>query len=164
MTIFTTLIWGYRLILLALLVIVTRKGTVPMLRTALTMAAIYVIQFVAAEPWGLALWPGLQWSGLVAALDIAGLLIVTLRPHGNWQIVIGGTFLLQFGCHAARIASELNTGYADLDLYWWGLTLLAYMQLGLFGGWLGDFFWRSRHPGIDGDNLQAVPASRGTMG
>lgn len=116
-----------------------------MRRTILTIAGVYILQLFVLAPL---LWPHWSWSLAVAGLDALACVIVTWKPAGKWQSVIGLSFLLQIGIHAGRLIAEINTGGSNMDSYFWGLSGLAFLQLLLLGGWFGDTYRRSRHFGF----------------
>jgi hypothetical protein len=145
---------GYQLALAALTTGIFLKGTGPMKRT---IAAVFGSMVAGLAFSGL--WPGEGWSALMIAFDALACIVITWHPAGRWQSVIGLSYILQIGVHIGRIA---NGDSADLVSYWWGLALLAVLQLLLIGGWwitdvfgfhLGRRNSRSaaappRHPGV----------------
>ena len=120
---------AYRIALGALVLGLMLRGTGPMKRTIITILAVYVVGYVG----GIWLWPSEWWAGLMMAVDTIACIVVTIRPAGKWQSVIGLSFIFQIAVHAGRI---FNGAEADINAYWTGLSILAFMQLFLAGGWL----------------------------
>lgn len=120
--------FAYAAALGALFLWLTLRGNSQMKRTIWTLGILYTLQLTLVAR----LWPGVEWSWVMLGLDFVAGVIVLLRPAGKWQSVIGLSFLLQIGLHAGR---ALNGAFADLPLYWWGLTGLAFVQLFLVAGW-----------------------------
>jgi hypothetical protein len=130
--VFADIILAYKIALGALVLVILLKGPGPMKRTIGVMLGVYILQ-LALAPW---LWPTLWWSAAVAGLDLAAIRLVTWRPAGKFQSLIGWTFLLQAAAHSGRVIAELNHKIADMNSYWWLTTALAFIQLFLIGGWL----------------------------
>lgn len=126
-----------------------------MKRTIFTIAGVYALQLFVLAPL---LWPHWSWSAAVAGLDALACVIVTWRPAGKWQSVIGLTYLLQIGVHAGRVVAEINTGASNMNHYFWGLSLLGLLQLFLLGGWLCDDYRRGRSPDLRGGRARPLAA------
>lgn len=157
---YTALRWVYSGLLGVLTVYILWRGSGPMKRTLATMGTIYLAQLALAP----SLWPSLWWTGAVAAMDVIGCVIVTWHPAGRWQSIIGLSFLMQFGMHMGRIIAELNNKIPDMNIYGWGLMLLAFLQLILVGGWYGDYRRRLGHSRDVGGDLQASTSYRKGVG
>lgn len=135
---------GYQIALAALTTCILLKGTWPMRRTIATIFAV----FVAA--WCLSgLWPTVPYSFAMIAVDAAACAIITWHWAGRWQAVVGLSYILQITVHIGRV---FNGDQADLNSFWWGLSLLAMLQILLVGGWwLNDCVglrlrWRNHRP------------------
>jgi hypothetical protein len=122
---------AYWIALGALVLLITAKGTAPMIRTVLTLAGVGLVSLVLGRADFLA-WPSVDYAMAMLAVDAIGGAIVLIRPAGKAQSIIGLTFLLQCGVHAGRI---LNSQDADIYNYWLGLSILAFLQIVIAGGW-----------------------------
>lgn len=153
---------GYWIALGALMLCITFRGSGPMKRTAYTLLAVGMIGYLLAEQ---AVFPQLAWPTetyaiLMMIVDAIGATIILIHPAGKVQSIIGLTFLLQIGVHAGRV---FNGQSADLNNYWWGLSLLAVLQLVLTGGWwVNEQLSRSR--AVHRDSPLASPAHRKGVG
>jgi hypothetical protein len=102
-----------------------------MKRTVLTLLVVYGLQLAYAGLIGY----NTGWSIFMFCVDALACRIITWQPAGKWQGYVGLSFILQMGVHAGKAGAEL-LGYApDINLYWWVLTALAFLQLALVGGW-----------------------------
>lgn len=111
-----------------------------MKRTLYTLVACGLISLWFA---GLLAWPSIEYAMGMMAVDAVAATIVLFNPAGRAQSLIGLTFLLQCGVHAGRI---MNGNNADIDNYWAGLSILAFLQLFIAGGWwLHEYVYRRRH-------------------
>jgi hypothetical protein len=118
---------GYQIALAALCGLTLLTGEWRMKRTAL---AIFGVMLAA---WLLrGLWPGIGYAWAMIAVDSAALAVITWRPAGRWQAIVGLSYILQIATHIGRIAAAKN---ADMNSYWWGLSIIAILQLLLVGGW-----------------------------
>ena len=99
-----------------------------MRRTAFTILGVYLTQLVLAEY----LWPDRSWSAAMIGVDAVAALIITLRPAGKVQSLIGLSFIPQIGLHLGRF---LNGAEANMVMYFWGLSVLGFLQLGFLVGW-----------------------------
>lgn len=102
-----------------------------MIRTVLTLLGVGLASLILGDKDFLA-WPSVNYAMGMLAIDAIGGAIVLIRPAGKAQSIIGLTFLLQCGVHAGRI---LNAENADIYNYWLGLSILAFLQLIIAGGW-----------------------------
>ncbi len=145
--------WG---LLLALTCVVSVKGGGPMLRTVLTLLGVGLIQLAVAQfvspETDAHVW-------IMLAVDSTACAIITLRPAGQWQSLIGLSYILQIGTHIGRLVAN----NPDMYFYWTGLTVCAYLQLVLLGGWwisgrISHLGWRrspdpvasqARHKGVE---------------
>jgi hypothetical protein len=143
-------ILAYQAALCALVLSISIFGSNPMRRTVWTIAAVCLIQLALAE-W---LWPSLWWDAAMIVVNGFAARIITYHPAGKVQALIGLSFFPQIGMHVARIAAE----NPDMNLYFWGLSFWAFVQLALVAGWwfhdkLGgrtrSWPWRGGHPVID---------------
>lgn len=144
---------GYEVALAALTTGIILKGTGPMRRTIAT-----VFLSLLAGLYFASLWPGVSWAIAMIVIDTLACIAITWHPAGKWQSLIGLSYILQIGVHIGRIAAQ----NPDIVSYWWGLSILAFVQLLLIGGWwlydgLGFHFRRSdpdsrphpsRHQGV----------------
>jgi hypothetical protein len=142
---------GYQIALAALTTAILLKGTWPMRRTIATV----FLNMLAAWPLS-NLWPGVEWAMAMMLIDAIACLVITWHPAGKWQSIIGLSYIIQIAVHIGRI---FNGDNADMDSYWWGLSMLAILQVLLIGGWwLNDGLglrlgWRRYYPVL-------VPARR----
>lgn len=135
---------AYWMALGALVLLITFRGPGPMKRTVYTLLVVGLVGLLLAEqmPFPGLRWPTENWALIMMAVDTLGAIVILIRPAGKTQALIGLTFLLQIGVHAGRI---LNGDSADLDIYWWGLSIPAVLQLVLTGGWwVNEQFIRPR--------------------
>jgi hypothetical protein len=134
---------GYQVALAALTTGILLKGTWAMRRTICTVFA------VMAAAWSLSgLWPSVAYSLAMIAIDAIACIVITWHPAGRWQSVVGLSYILQIGVHIGRV---FNGDNADLVSFWWGLSILAVLQMFLVGGWWIDGLdlprrWRDTHP------------------
>ncbi len=114
-----------------------------MIRTALAIAGNWILgtAFVLAtgiyDPWLFSL-----------LLDAACAFIILHQPAGKMQALIGSIYLTQILTHF--VYSFSNHDIAAYS-YWQLLTLQAFVQLALLGGWIGGHWGRRylahrRHP------------------
>lgn len=125
--IYDALAVGYKLGLAALSSLILLQGTNAMRRTICTVFAVMLAAWFLAD-----LWPGLKYAAAMIGIDALACTIITWHPAGKWQAVVGLSYVLQIGVHIGRIFSGDN---ADIYRYFWGLSLLAILQLLLIGGW-----------------------------
>lgn len=109
--------------------------------------AVAVIAIVAVAPMPLGpMWPEIPYAFAMIGVDTAALLAITWNPAGKWQSIVGGSYLIQIGIHIGRIFSAEK---ADINSYWWGLSIVAILQLLLIGGWwLNERVTRHRFRGV----------------
>lgn len=107
---------------------------------------ILTILVVGVAAWCLrGLWPSKEYAMAMIAVDSAALLAITWRPAGKWQALAGLSFILQIATHIGRIAAE----NPDIKSYWLGLSIGAFIQLLLVGGWWRhDQYLRHRIRGL----------------
>lgn len=127
MTAFALLQLGYQIALAALTTGILLKGTGPMRRTICTVFAVMMAAWLLA-PY----WPSVFYSLAMISIDALACLVITWHPAGRWQSVVGLSYILQIGVHIGRIFNGEN---ADITSFWWGLSLLAVLQMILVGGW-----------------------------
>lgn len=154
------LILAYRLALGALVLVTTFQGSEPMKRTIWTIVAVYALEMIAAY-W---LWPGPIWATLMVAVDAMACVVITIHPAGRWQAMTGLSYILQIGGHVGYVARVLNDGSADINLYWWGLTVLGFLQLALVGGWWIHARIGSRNSRGGRHSRSASPRRQGVAG
>ena len=119
------LAYQYTLYALSVLILLTGDGR--MKRTVLTILAVML------AAWGLSdLWPSVPYAWAMVAVDSIALVVICRHPASQWQSAIGMTYLLQVSVHFGRII--VGDG-SDIFGYYWGLSLLAILQLLLLGGW-----------------------------
>lgn len=130
---------GYQIALYALCVLILFTGEGRMKRTALVILAV---MWVAA--WLGPFWPSEQYAWSMIGVNSAALVAICWQPAGMWQSIIGLTYIMQVTVHFGRIFLGDN---ADINGYWWGLSLTALLQLGLLGWWWGrgHFAYRRGH-------------------
>lgn len=100
-----------------------------MIRTVVTLCAVLAMSLFLHQ---LHPFPGESYSVYMMVVDLIAATVILIRPAGRMQSLIGLSFLLQIGFYAGRL---LNGDRADLDLFWWGLSVLALLQLALLAGW-----------------------------
>lgn len=155
MTIYEAAILGYRIALGALVLLLLVKGNAPMKRTALTLAAVYCIQLGLA---GL-MWPAPEWSLAMIGVDAFGAFLIGMPPTRPLQRLTAYVFLPQMMFHLARYLLGAD---ANMDHYFWGLTVIAFAQLFLAGGWwFNDRYLRHRGD-IGLDQASASPYREGS--
>lgn len=126
------IIWTYWGILAVMGVAITFRGSAPMRRTILTLVAVCVFQlffasYIAApqtEAHAIAMF----------CVDALAGYIILRHPAAKWQSLIGATFVLQLGMHIGRLAAN----NPDMNFYFVGLSVTAFLQLVLVGGWWLD--------------------------
>lgn len=130
--------YAYWALLGALSLLTLFKGSAQMKRTALALLAVLAISFFL-NAW--LVWPSENWALAMLAVDAIAATVILFHPAGKAQSLIGLTFLLQMGVHAGRV---MNGDQADLTLYWWMLSIAAFAQLFIAGGWwlYERFPWR----------------------
>lgn len=116
--------------LYALVLLILLKGDRgPMLRTILAIAAsnalsnAYTIATRDSDPF----W----WF---MAMDLAAAITVLIWPAGRAQAVIGWSFVGKLAMHTGY-GLALLYGNPDAQRYWWGLTIVGFLQLIFVGGW-----------------------------
>lgn len=118
---------GYQVTLAALTTGILLSGSAQMKRTIITVFAVMI------AAWFLrGYWPGVDYAVMMIGVDAIACIVITWHPAGRWQSVVGLSYVMQIIVHLARIIRGDNV---DFDLYWWGLSLLAFLQLFLIGGW-----------------------------
>lgn len=133
--------YQYALYALSILILITGDGR--MKRTVLTILAVML------AAWGFSnLWPTVPYAWAMIAVDSLALIMICRHPASQWQSAIGMTYLLQVGVHFGRII--VGDG-SDIFAYYWGLSILAILQLLLLGGWwsvghLGRLYRGRRDP------------------
>ena len=100
-----------------------------MIRTALTLVAVCVISLAVNA---IAPFPGEPYCLTMLVVDALAAAVVLIRPAGKAQALVGATLACQMGLYAGRL---LNGENADINHLWWGLSVLAFAQLFLVGGW-----------------------------
>lgn len=157
MTVYDWTILGYRIALGTLVLCIAAKGPRPMLRTILTILAVYLFQEGVVTPL---FWPTPEWALVMIPIDAFAAWVIALKPAGRVQALIACTFIPQMAFHLGRY---LNGGNADMNLYFWGLSVLGFVQLALAGGWWFNVRFRRHDP--DGHSHQATaPPHRESMG
>jgi hypothetical protein len=79
-------------------------------------------------------WPSDNYAFAMMFVDAVAAYIVLKPPPSLWQAIIGATYLTQIGLHAARIISDPG----DMSSYYAGLSVMAFVQLAVVGGWWID--------------------------
>lgn len=119
------LAYQYALYALGLLILLTGDGR--MKRTVLTILAVML------AAWGLSdLWPTVPYAWAMIAVDSIACIVICTHPAGKWQSAIGLSYIVQVIVHIGRIILGDN---CDMFGYYWGLSLVAILQLLLLGGW-----------------------------
>lgn len=119
----------YWLALGALTLIVMIRGPRPMKRTALTLVANCILSLLFA--WKMQWAASETYSLAMMAIDALSAIVVLIKPAGKAQSMIGLTFLLQITVYFSR----LLTAEPNVDYFWWQLSVLAFLQLAILGGW-----------------------------
>lgn len=149
-------IWIYWGLLLVMTVVVTIRGSGPMRRTIWTIAIVCALQFVFASY--ILPTDSVTHAIFMLCADALACFVITWHPAGKWQSVIGLSYILQIGAHVGRLAAN----NPDMSFYWWGLSLLAYVQLIFVGGWwIAEFYLPSRRRKSD---LRPAEARREGVG
>lgn len=126
-----------------------------MKRTVITLCAVWLVVFLMAPH----LWPSVPYAWVMIGVDALACLIITWRPAGVWQGVIGLSYLIQITIHFARIIRADST---DMNGYWWGLSITALAQLLFIAGWwiherIGHpAIWRLAHSKAAGARRKSV--------
>ncbi len=133
-----TLQLGYQVALAALTTGILLLGSAQMKRTVLTVFTVLVAAWLLRG-----YWPGTEYAAMMIGVDALACIAITWHPAGRWQSVVGLSYVMQIIVHIARIIRGADV---DFDLYWWALSLLAFLQLFLIGGWWahGKFVGRRR--------------------
>lgn len=100
-----------------------------MFRTALALCAVLAMSLFIHRLFP---FPSESYCVYMMVVDLIAAAVILIHPAGKMQSLIGLSFLLQIGFYAGRLA---NGDQADLDLFWWGLSVLALLQLALLAGW-----------------------------
>lgn len=109
-----------------------------MFRTVIALCVVLGVSLFLASEMD---WVSKPYAVAMAIVDTLAAVAVLIRPAGKAQAMIGLTFLLQVMAYIARIV----TANPDFDIYWWELSLLAFLQLTILGGWwLHELADRSR--------------------
>src|SRR5687768_15372392 len=88
--------YAYTALLAGLVVLMTFKGSGPMLRTILAIFG----WFAAANAWTIPHGGGEPWA-LFFVLDVVAALVVLIMPAGKMQSLIGTTFLVKLAFDTA---------------------------------------------------------------
>lgn len=138
--------YAYMILLAAGTFYTAVKGSRAMKRTIYTVAANYALAFgytwITRDPDP---WPWFM------ALDFIAALIILIRPAGIAQGLVGVIYVFMMATHTGY---AINGSKADPFVYWWLLTVFAFVQLLLIGGWalhergyrLPDLRWWRRGP------------------
>ncbi len=118
---------AYQIALYALVPLILLTGEGRMKRTVLIILAVMGAAYLLRG-----MWPSAPYAWSMIAVDFAALVGICMRPAGKWQSVIGLTYAMQMSVHFGRIIVGDNT---DMNAYWWGLSVVAFLQLFLLGGW-----------------------------
>jgi len=126
----------------------SRSGA--LLRCLSVVVAVWVAGFLYSAATG----DFTHWAVNIAIDGIAARMILR-HPAGKMQAALGGTYAVQVAMHIAYGARETWT-IADPIAYYDMLTIVAYAQLAILGGWAlgtwGQFIvdrLRRHHPALD---------------
>jgi hypothetical protein len=125
-------IWTYWGALAVMTLGLTVKGPPPMRRTIWTLLAVCVIQFLFATYVA-----GTETEAhaiFMFGVDALAAFNILRHPAAKWQSLIGAAFVLQLGMHIGRLAAN----NPDMNFYFAGLSVTAFVQLFLVGGWWLD--------------------------
>jgi hypothetical protein len=113
-------------------------GTVPMMRTGMTILANWI------AGTGFVYLTGIHdaWA-FSLLLDALAARIILHEPAGKTQAMIGWTYMAQILLHVVYAFSNHSVGAYP---YWQVLTAMAFVQLLLLGGWIGGS-WYHRYFG-----------------
>lgn len=132
--------------------LMSTTGTGPMLRTALAILGNWIANY--AYIWATGDFTPWYWFIFTDAIS-AG--VVLYQPAQRVQAVIGWTYMVQIIMHVLYSISPSNMAQYS---YWQLLTVIAFVQLVLLGGWIGGYRYRRyrrSHPRhLDGDELESV--------
>ncbi len=76
---------------------------------------------------------GWQFNILIDSITAT---VILFRPAGKWQALLGVTYCVQIAMHGGYGALSM-WGIPDPHKYYIALTAVAWLQLGLVGGWCG---------------------------
>jgi hypothetical protein len=114
---------GYTVLLCALTCLNRERG--PMRRTIWTlfvvMLASYAYQILVGGAW--------HYSAFMIIVNAIACRVITKEPAGQWQGLIGWSFIIQIGADAGRVGRELSSGPGDMTFLYWVTTALAFAQL-----------------------------------
>ncbi len=141
MTIYVAMQLGYQIALAALCTLILLTGEGRMKRTVLTIFAVMLAAWLLKDGW-----PSVGYAWEMIAVDALALVVICWRPAGKWQSIVGLTYIVQVTVHFGRIIAG---DAADINAYWWGLSLGAIAQLFLLGGWWFNEWLAHRRLGRD---------------
>lgn len=136
------IIWTYWGLLGVLTFMVTFSGTNPMRRTIWTIALVCAVQF-AIGSWVFQT-DSVPHAIAMFCIDLIAGWIIVRQPAAIWQALVGSSFVIQLGMHIGRLAAN----NPDMNFYFNGLSVMAFCQLALVGGWWIDerHLFRRRRP------------------
>ncbi len=121
-------------------------GSGPMVRTSLAILLNWIAQTVFAETTGIydAWWFFIVIDAITAA-------VIIRQPAAKVQALIACVFMGQILLHVVYAFSNHSVGAYP---YWQLLTVMAFLQLLLLGGWTIDrgrrHLWKRRNPRLAG--------------
>lgn len=136
------IIWTYWGLLGVIAATITFKGSAPMRRTIWTIAIVCALQFVIGT-WVLQT-DSVAHAVVMFCIDALACWNIVRQPAALWQSLVGSSFVIQLGMHIGRLAAN----NPDMNFYWNGLSVMAFCQLFLVGGWWLDErgLFRRRRP------------------
>lgn len=129
--------------------------TEALMRCLLAVMAVWCVGYL----YGAAAGDYTHWAFNILTDGLAAVLILR-HPAGKMQAALGGTYAVQVAMHIAYGAREL-WGIPDPVAYYEMLTLVAYAQLAILGGWCvgtwgGRLLDRLRHRRSARDRLAGL--------
>ncbi len=134
---------GLAAMLIAVSLTYTRTPDTQLARSAVAIVGNWIagFSFIALTGW-YDCWP------FNILLDTATAVLILWHPAGRWQSMLGVSYCLQICFHAGYGLNALDLfgqgSSADTWKYYNALTLVAWFQLMIVGGWCVDLGVRSR--------------------
>ncbi len=125
----SVLMYGYIVALCALVLCQRERG--PMRRTIWTLFAV----MIAGYGYHYLIGDGWDYSAFMIAVNALACTVITRDPAGQWQGLVGWSFVVQIGADTGRVVREINGGATDMTFLYYVTTGLAFAQLLLVIGW-----------------------------
>lgn len=124
-------------ILLGLSLIVASWSRGAVLRCTLAVAANWIVGMLVSHAGWVDAWP------VNIVIDVLTAWVILRNPAGRWQSILGVSFCAQIAMHVGYGANIILFSHGDMVGYYNALTVVAFLQLAVTGGWNGDL-WRVR--------------------